>query len=91
MITNEQERTYWVTYGQLQPSYTDKYIPLITQNNVVAECLLQNEIKVQRDSQVAVPFVIRSNAKTGFKKKRFNIEVISNPSGDNQEKETKIL
>ena len=72
MMTNMDDIAYWQLYGRLdqEVTYEGRKVSYLISDNVVEQCILQNEISVRGRETVAVPFLIRSYKSTGFVKER---------------------
>ena len=88
MLTNMDDIAYWQLYGRLdtQASYQGRQVQYIISENVVEQCILQNEIYVRGRESVAIPFLIRSYKNTGFLKERIQIKATYNQTKPNKKK-----
>ena len=72
-LTNMDEIEYWCMQGKMDSEITlenKKKVSYIATDNLKENCILQNEFVVNGQSTIAVPFIIRSYKKTGFKKEK---------------------
>ena len=88
MLTNMDDIAYWQLYGRLDglASFKGKKVPYIFSENVVEQCILQNEIRVRGRESIAIPFLIRSYKNTGFCKERIQIKATYTESKPSKKK-----